>query len=52
MTDRLPPHTKYVMESSSVWEATYHFMTETLGLDVTLSNPCQVDCDLHGAGCA
>ena len=39
MTDRLPPHTKYVMESSSVWEATYRFMTETLGLDVTLSNP-------------
>ena len=39
MTDRLPPHTKYVMESSSVWEAAYRFMTETLGLDVTLSNP-------------
>ena len=39
MAGRLPAHTRYVMESSSVWEGTYRLMTEEMGLDVTLSNP-------------
>ena len=37
--DRLPKHAKYVIESSSVWEETYRYMAEDLGLDVILSNP-------------
>ena len=37
--DRLPKHAKYVIESSSVWEETYRYMAEELGLDVILSNP-------------
>ena len=37
--DRLPKHAKYVIESSSVWEETYRYMTEDLNLDVILSNP-------------
>ena len=39
LAGRLPAHTRYVMESSSVWEGSYRLMTEELGLDVTLSNP-------------
>ena len=39
MAGRLPKHTRYVMESSSVWEGTYRLMTEEMKLDVTLSNP-------------
>ena len=34
-----PKGAKYVIESSSVWRAVYRFMTETMGLDVVLSNP-------------
>ena len=39
MAGRLPKQTRYVMESSSVWEGTYRLMTEEMKLDVTLSNP-------------
>ena len=39
MAGHLPKQTKYVMESSSVWEGTYRLMTEEMKLDVTLSNP-------------
>ena len=39
MTGRLPPHTKYVIESSSVWGDMYRYMTEELGLSVIVSNP-------------
>ncbi len=35
----MQPGSKYVMESSSVWYATYRLMTDKLYLDVTLSNP-------------
>ena len=35
----LPKHARYVIESSSVWEDTYRYMTEELGLDVIVSNP-------------
>ena len=35
----LPKHAKYVIESSSVWEGTYRYMTEELGLNVIVSNP-------------
>ena len=40
MVGHLPKQTKYVMESSSVWEGTYRLMTEEMKLDVTLSSPC------------
>jgi len=33
------PKARYVMESSSVWYGLYRHMTDTLGLDVILSNP-------------
>jgi len=33
------PKARYVMESSSVWYGLYRHMTDTLGLDVVLSNP-------------
>ena len=36
-----PEGAKYVIESSSVWRAVYRFMTESMGLDVVLSNPYQ-----------
>ncbi len=39
----MPPGSKYVMESSSVWYATYRLMTDKLHLDVTLSNPYRSD---------
>ncbi len=35
----MPKNAQYVMESSSVWEGVYNFMTRDLGLDVVLSNP-------------
>ena len=38
-TLHLPKHAKYVIESSSVWEGTYCYMTEELGLNVIVSNP-------------
>ena len=36
---RMPKNAQYVMESSSVWEGVYNFMTRDLGLDIVLSNP-------------
>ena len=36
----LPKHARYVIESSSVWEGTYRYMTKELGLDVIVSNLC------------
>ena len=35
----LPKHVRYAIESSSVWEDTYRYMTEELGLNVIVSNP-------------
>ncbi len=35
----MPKNAQYVMESSSVWEGVYNFMTRDLGLDAVLSNP-------------
>ena len=35
----IPKNAKYVMESSSVWYGLYMHMTDTLNLDVTVSNP-------------
>ena len=36
---RMPKGSKYVIESSSVWEDVYHYMRNELGLDVVLSDP-------------
>ena len=36
-----PKDAKYVLESSSVWYGVYRFMTDSLNLDVVLSNPYQ-----------
>ncbi len=36
---KLPPDTKYVMESSSVWYGLFRFMADKLHRDVILSNP-------------
>ena len=36
---KMPKNAKYVIESSSVWNDTFHFMRDELGLDVILSNP-------------
>ena len=36
---QMPKNAKYVIESSSVWKDTFHFMRDELGLDVILSNP-------------
>ena len=36
---KMPKNAKYVIESSSVWKDTFHFMRDKLGLDVILSNP-------------
>ena len=36
---RMPKNAKYVIESSSVWKDTFHFMKDEMGLDVILSNP-------------
>ena len=36
---KMPKNAKYVIESSSVWKDTFHFMRDELGLDVILSNP-------------
>ena len=36
---RMPKDSKYVIESSSVWEDVYHYMRNELGLDVVLSDP-------------
>ena len=36
---RMPKDTRYVIESSSVWEGVYNCMAHDLGLDVILSNP-------------
>ena len=36
---RMPPNTRYVLESSSVWYGTFRLLTDELGLDVILSNP-------------
>ena len=35
----MPKGSKYVIESSSVWEDVYHYMRNELGLDVVLSDP-------------
>ena len=36
-----PKDAKYVLESSSVWYGVYRFLTDSLNLDVVLSNPYQ-----------
>ena len=38
-TSKIPSNSKYVIESSSVWEAVYRHMRNDLGLDVVLSDP-------------
>ncbi len=35
----IPRDSKYVLESSSVWYGLYRFLTDTLGLNVIVSNP-------------
>ena len=37
--EHMPKDTRYVIESSSVWEGIYNCMAHYLGLDVILSNP-------------
>ena len=36
---KISKNAKFVIESSSVWKDTFHFMKDKLGLDVILSNP-------------
>ncbi|RNJ75979.1 MAG: IS110 family transposase [Nitrosopumilus sp. D6] len=36
---RFPQDSRYVVESSSVWYGLYRYMTDKLGMDVTVSNP-------------
>lgn len=36
---KFPRNTRYVMESSSLWYGLYRYMTDELGMDVTVSNP-------------
>ena len=36
---KMPPDSKYVMESSSVWYGMYRLLRDELGLDVMVSNP-------------
>ena len=36
---KIPSNSKYVIESSSVWEEVYRYMRNELGLDVMLSDP-------------
>ena len=38
-TSKIPSNSKYVIESSSVWEEVYRHMRNDLGLDVVLSDP-------------
>ncbi len=38
-TYKIPSNSKYVIESSSVWEEVYRHMRNDLGLDVVLSDP-------------
>ena len=38
-TSKIPSNSKYVIESSSVWEEVYHHMRDKLGLNVMLSDP-------------
>ena len=38
---KYPKDAKYVLESSSVWYGVYRFLTDSLNLDVVLSNPYQ-----------
>ena len=38
-TYKIPSNSKYVIESSSVWEEVYRYMRNDLGLDVVLSDP-------------
>ena len=38
-TSKTPSNSKYVIESSSVWEEVYRHMRNDLGLDVVLSDP-------------
>ena len=38
-TSKIPSNSKYVIESSSVWEEVYRHMRDELGLDMVLSDP-------------
>ena len=38
-TSKVPGNSKYVIESSSVWEEVYRHMRNELGLDMVLSDP-------------